>query len=616
MASSPSPPSSPFHGMHTEVLQAVYHMWNNEYREAERMLQQKRESHPRYSLEYANLYLVWNLMNGSNKGKEENLKRFQKADNLATAFKTGRQVAEVEVEEKEEEEEDMRELGAAVDDDEVLDAATDDKTPESAEKKAEAKRPSMWARGWSSAKAVGGAIGAMSASAVKAATGNSVPKIPTDPASLRLKLEYDVIYADAMLVRSIIQLRMCSYVKGAVNLRKTWGYYQALLKIVDERAADIPEEIVDNIKYGAGTFYIFLTLVPSGLMKVLSAIGFISDSELGESYLEQVLDRGGVRAPFAALVLLTFYLFLPTGLADMSETLAKAKRILDKANEKYPMNSYFWGYTNFYHRKKGEVPQALVAIEKAIGNVHKGDGIPLLLKYLRADTLFMGLQWKEATVAYKDLRKTIVDEGVQFEFSGQLVMTLSASLAMMGELEEAKEWMNQVPTVTNQKSKQDANSPKFANRCIADERMLALAGYHCLYINRDMAHMKPDALEKLSESLEECKKGNDLDSPELQAMVLLFEGVIAKGLKRPEVARERWTALVAMEKTLGPESPTLPFGYYELGELEYRSGNLKAAKALFDAGVKVKGDRNETLQNRYNRAIRHLNKHLAAEGKK
>ena len=556
---------------HREVTEVVNKYWNNDFDSAIKTLEGKKGSHPRYSVEWAFLHLIRDLMKSDTSSKETALSLFQNADRLAYAQRNGQGAASAESPPPDEDE-------PGDDENDILEAAAED--GENDKKSSSSK---FLQRGW---KALG-SIGSMSAAAIKTATGKS-NKLPEDPAALNWKLECDVIYADAMLVRSICQLRMNAYLKGAVNIRKTWGYYQTLLKALEQRGPDISDVVRDNIKYGVGVFYVFLTLVPSGLMKVLSAIGFIRDSELGEQYLLNVFENGGVRAPFAALVLLTYYLFIPTGLADVSDTLRKAKALLDKTNDAYPSNSYFNGYTNFYHRKRGEPEEGLVAIGKAIENSHSGS--PVLLRYLQADTLFMAMRWQEAVTAYESLWSDIQTQKLPFEYSGQLVMTMSAGYMMLGDKTKASEYMQQVPAVTNPRSKQDANSPKFANRCIAEPKMLPLAGLHCLYINRDMAHMSKESLLKLEECLTTIEEQHKVSQvPECAAMRLLFLGVIQKVTGRIPEARASWEQIIGMEKSVGGESPTLPYGYYELGELEYRQGNLKVAKKYFDHGVKLKG---------------------------
>ncbi|KAJ9439891.1 tetratricopeptide repeat domain 39B [Diplonema papillatum] len=371
------------------------------------------------------------------------------------------------------------------------------------------------------------------------------------------------------------------------------------------------EEIRELVEFIVGNT--FVTNGGQCYQQVLSAIGFISDSELGEQYLGEVFEGQGVRAPTAALILLTYYLFLPTGLAPAAETLRKAKAILDRTNAQYPGNSYFWGYSNFYHRKCGEAEEAAAAVEKAISHAGQTGAPPLLLRYMRADTLYMNMDWRKAANAYEGLWGEISEQNIAFEYSGQLVCTLSGALVMAGDVAKARELMERVPAATNPKSKQDAYFPKFAQRCGAEPKLIHLAGLQGLYVNRDLSSMKPESMEQLERYLDQAENAHDFSSsPEVEALALLFRGVLQYGTGRVLNARASWKKIIELgdAKKLGGESPTLPFSYYELGELEFREGNLDQAKKYFDTGVKLKGEKNDTLMNRYNRAIAHLKKAL------
>eukprot|EP01064_Diplonema_japonicum_P016352 TRINITY_DN24365_c0_g1_i1.p1 TRINITY_DN24365_c0_g1~~TRINITY_DN24365_c0_g1_i1.p1 ORF type:complete len:548 (+),score=145.37 TRINITY_DN24365_c0_g1_i1:76-1719(+) len=542
---------SPQHA-HDEVIKAVRLCWNNEHDKAKTIIETKKDSHPRYAVEWAFVFMVRDMLHANSKSKEEVMEMFQAADKLAQSQRSGKGRVILE-----------------------------------GDPMHEHAKNSLW-----------GDFTSIFAHKNK--------KTPAELEAMRWKLECDVIYADCLLIRSITQLRGNQYVKGAINIRLAWGHYQSLIKVLAHKGGEVPTYISDNIKFGVGMFYIFLTLVPSGLMKVLSVIGFVRDSELGEQYLQEVFRNGGVRAPISALVLLTYYLFLPVGLGDVSVTLQKAKLLLDKCNEIYPNNSYFHGYSNFYHRKKGETGEALRSIDAAISNAARP---PMLLRYLRADTLFMAMKWREAVEAYGILWEEISKGKLEFEYSGQLVMTLAASHMMLGNKGKAGELMRLVPSATNQKSKQDANSPKFAKKCVQEPRLLALSGFYCLYINRDMAHMKHEDLVSLEAQLDTFNREYAVQEvPETTAMSLLFRGVMQKGSGRVDDARKTWSALIKL-KQLHKDSPSLPYGHYELGELEYRQGNLKAAKKLLDHGATLNVE-SDTLANRYNRAISLLDKEI------
>lgn len=579
----PQSPTSPGR-LHRGVNDAVHMAWDNRYDEAEAILAERKDSNPRYALEFANLYLVKSLMSSTTEKREAMLDLFKAADGLASSAKYGQPMIESS---SDEEDEDIARSAEKDVDQSQMTEADKAKIEKLKAKQREKEKEAFKAKQKEAAKA-----------------GQTIDQ--------SWKLECDVIYADALIVRSLVQLQQNSYLKGGVNLRKAWGCYWALVQEM-EKDPNIPTELQMNIKYGCGCFYTYLALVPAGLMKLLSAIGFISDKELGEQYLTEVYQSRTIRSPFAALVLLTYYLFLPTGLGNVSDTLAKAKVVLDTMNVTYPNNTYFWGYTNFYHRKRGETAEAVEAIIRAAGNAERAGQLPLLLRYLHADTLFMDLQFDAARTKYKEVLGTLEETGETFAYTGQVVLSLAACYVMLGDKDTAMTWLKRVNSMYNPKSKQDSNSPKFASKVISEKRLLPLIGVYILYINRDLAHMKGETVVRLQSELERVTSGEDMTPFEVKGMYNLFMGVIAKGQGKKEDALAKWSETLAFEKKLASDSMVLPYTYYECGELEYRSGNLEKAKALFEKGSNLKGEGHETLANRYSIAMKQLKREMGSK---
>lgn len=573
-----SEPVSPVPGSprnFSAVQRAVDMIWNNQADEADKILAVKKDSNPRWAIEWANCMCIKGLMSASNEQREAMLDRFQHADNLATKMKYTPA------------EEDDADIEA------LLAAADEDKDRLSDKERAELKKQQEKQR----------------------EKDKKAFKASGDDKKTNWKLECDVIYADALMVRSVVQLTLNSYFKGGINLRKTWGCYYALQTELEKDTDNkIPQEIAMSIKYGCGVFYTYLALVPAGLMKLLSAIGFISDKELGEQFLTEVVESNTVRTPQAALVLCTYYLFLPTGLGNVKDTLAKAKKVLDKMNEKYPNNSYFWGYLNFYHRKSGNTVEAVEAITKAARHAEAAGQKPTLLVYLLGDTLYMDLQFEAAKVQYEKLLEHLENTGETFAYTGQVVISLASCYVMLGDTENAMRWLKRVNSMYNPKSKQDANSPKYAARVVSEPRLLPLTPVYVLYINRDLAHMKSDHVDKLRAKMVEVTEGKDMSPHEVTAMFNLFEGVMFKNTSKPAEARVAFGKILENEKKLSSNSLVLPYAYYELGEMEYRAGAYEEAKRLFDKGSKLQGDGHETLANRYSIAQKQLKREMKEKG--
>jgi hypothetical protein len=580
-------PTSGRVSIHRGVEKAVELMWNNQFAEADAILNTKKDSNPRFALESAMVVAVKGLMNATNSNREALLDLFQNADHLASKAKYGA----VPEDSSDDEHDDVSAAAAA-------DGQLSEKEREKLKKQRDKELEEKKKRDKEAFK-----------KAQKEAEKKGVALDNT------WKLECDLIYADALFWRALIQLTMNSYLKGAYNLRSAWGCYLALLKELEaDTGKRIPRELEMGIKSGAGIFYVYLAMVPSGLMTLLSAIGFISDRELGEQYLTEVIHSNTVRSPLASLCLLTYYLFLPTGLGNVHKTLEKAKPILDLMNARMPNNSYFWGYANFFHRKLGHTAEALESITHATANAERAGGVPLLLAYLQADTLYMSLQYEAARDKYKALLDTLARTKEEFAYTGQVIISLAACLTMLGDKPTAMAWLKKVEKMYNPKSKQDANSPKYAARVLAEPRLLPLIGVYVLYINRDLAHMKPDVVDKLQADLARATEGSDMTPVEVRGMYHLFIGVMHKACGRRDEANAAWAQVLALEKKLASDSMVLPFLFYEMGEFEYRAGNLLKAKELFDKGQSVKGDGHETLANRYNIAQKQLKREMKEKG--
>ncbi|CCW61487.1 unnamed protein product [Phytomonas sp. EM1] len=551
--------------IHNDAEEAVWLGWNNQYEEAQRILSRKKDTHPRCALEWANIMLVKSLMTSTNEDRVVLLELFKAADHLATSMKYSEPLPS---------DDDSEDGGPASG--QPSHSKVNSKISYAKQKKLyHAKKKEALHNGETSANI--------------------------------WKLECDVIYAEALLMRGICQLMMNSYLKGGINLRKAWGCYHSLIhKMEEDKEGKIPKELRMCIKYGAGTFYSFLALVPANLMKLLSLIGFVSDKDVGEQYLTEVFESNTIRSPFAGLVLCTLYLFLPTGLGDVEATLSRANKILESMNVRCPNNTYFYGYANFYYRKRGDVDTAMSSISLALNNSMSVGVTPLLIKYVYADTLFMHQKWDEALDQYLALLDHIHKTKESFAYTGQVALSIAACYVMIGKHEDGMSWMRKVNGMHNPKSKNDVNSPKFALRVIANPRLLPFSGVYMLYINRDLAHMHREQGERVLSELKRVLEGKDITGAEAENMYNLFVGVIEKGCKNTEVALKYFQKIFDVEKHIPKDSMILPFTYYEAAEVRYRMGDLSEAKHLFDKGHKIKGDGNETLSNRYRIAMKQL----------
>ncbi|KAJ9437136.1 hypothetical protein DIPPA_63840 [Diplonema papillatum] len=447
------------------------------------------------------------------------------------------------------------------------------------------------------------------------------------------KLLCEVIEADAVLNLAMSQVFTQNYIYAGLNFRRAWSCYHSLHKILKSHQSSLPLSICDRIKYGVGAFYVALSLVPSTILVVLSALGFVANAEVGVEYLRDVFHGGGVRSAVAALVLLFYYLFIPSGLEESTQKLVAAESVLDLACQRYPNNSYFFGFRNFHCRKIGDTLKALTCIDTAINNAHRaaesnefvsqGTRGTLLLSYMRADTLFMDQQWEEAAQAYKKISEEVQQERHDFEFTGTMALAQCAAHVMLHNYTRATEYLNSVEEVSNRNSKQDIQTLFLVRILGQDRTKMYLAAYLVLYTSRDMAHLGEQAREKLLVSLSAMDERHSLSSrKDTRAMTLLFKGCLLSS-RSINQALSSWLEALSLFKVHGPHnkkfgsnetdnlpvvSPLLPLLHYEIGELQYRTGHNSAAEAHLTICKKLKAEKTDTFINRCNRALHYLHK--------
>lgn len=542
--------------------------WNSKYEEADKILKPHAKTNPLFALESAHSFQFKNVIAGTSDTKEQTLENYTQVYNLAYSCKEGLPISEVDHHEEDEEE-----------DKDFVKHIEEDASEEDKEK-------------------IRTRSGSIFKSKKKIEKKGEVEKV--DP---MWKLECEVIAAEALFMKALSQLQIGAYLKGAFNLRKSWKLYQSLGKIL-EKDKNIPPHLSDAINFGIGLFYTFLSIVPSGILMALTAIGFVANRELGEKYLQEVNKNGGLRSPFAGLVLLLFFLVIPTGLEEPGEHLRKGKLVLDGFEENFPDNIMFNMFKSLYFKKVGQGEKAVESIAKSIELCTRLQLSPNILYFMEADGHFLCFNFETCRNKMEELTNRNI---TGFEFYGMVHLFLASSYLMLGELDKAKDLVHKVPSVAHKKSRPDAQALIVAKQIIATPDLIYFLPFHLLYLIRHLAHMSVDSIHRVDELLEKNIVGKTL-SLEAVSMYNLQKGVILLKQGKPEEAKAKWEQILSNEKKLGSENFPLWAAHYELGELEFHSGNIKQCEKYIKAGNKLKGDGNETVRSRYRLALETLAK--------
>eukprot|EP01059_Diplonema_ambulator_P011068 TRINITY_DN21037_c0_g1_i1.p1 TRINITY_DN21037_c0_g1~~TRINITY_DN21037_c0_g1_i1.p1 ORF type:complete len:830 (+),score=132.61 TRINITY_DN21037_c0_g1_i1:119-2491(+) len=410
------------------------------------------------------------------------------------------------------------------------------------------------------------------------------------------KVERDVIVADATLNIAVGQLQLNQYIKGGYHFHKAWKAYKHLETYILQPPRDtpLPPDLTDSIKYGVGAFYTCLSLVPFGAMQVLSFFGFVASPLVGLQYLTDVANGHSVRSPVAMLLLLAYYLTLPSSFEGPTESLTKAAPLLEIAVKRYPKNSLFYICENLYRRKRGDCGKALVAIDKAIENAGAID-LPMVLKYLKAETHIMACDWEAASDAFNDIITNFMRHNVAFERSAQMMVGYAGSEAILGRRKSALSMLQKVRNYVNKKSSADKAFGEYAARCLADpESLLEMSAFYYLYAVRDLHHLG-DTARPNAESLLRSIHSTASHSTESDLIYYLCLSVVTEDSL--EALRALQTGL-RVAKAHHVECYYHMF-HYELAELCYKKGEFRASEQHLHEGAKHKGMMTGSWENRY-----------------
>jgi hypothetical protein len=308
-----------------------------------------------------------------------------------------------------------------------------------------------------------------------------------------------IIQADAILSRAINQLQINQYVRAAWNMKSCWQIYSGLLKAHTDKDGNMTlhPEIHEHLKFGVGLFYYIVSLVPGVMLKILQMIGFVGDSDKAITYMGEIYQGGGLKSPYAAIILMAVYLFLPSALSDMHENLKKVEPIIDFCRKTYPNGAMFNYLCAQYARKNGNGKQAVEYLDMAIKACKAVQVEPNLFMWDLANAHLMCLEWKPAI----DTLESIIDatgKKKAFEFNSICTLQLACAYNMLGDEKKSIEKLKQVKNFVTNKGRFDRMALRKADAILASQDMksaMSSATFELLYFKRDIAHMMSEHLE-------------------------------------------------------------------------------------------------------------------------
>ncbi|EGC33419.1 hypothetical protein DICPUDRAFT_36750, partial [Dictyostelium purpureum] len=433
-------------------------------------------------------------------------------------------------------------------------------------------------------------------------------------------LDCKIVLGDSLYMLAVLQITRDHKFKGCFNLRKSWKIFEDTLRQVkddEENGFQYSSDLTELLRFGCGFFYFAVSIIPQKYLKLVELVGFKADRDMGLMYLKDCLSKGGIRTPFATMVILFNNLLLPRGLYNPTHQLNEAQQLIEKNLEKYPYGSLFQVMGSHCYRKQCKIDMGLQCMEVAISNCNSLSKAPLIYKYELANCYCIKLQWDKAIQVFEELVKE-----EKFQIRALCSLQLGSCYIINGQKEKGIQSFNNIKNFCKKSSSVDIVINKQAQRYINNGGSFSVL--EVLYLRRDMAKMEKSLANKTMDILNSIGKKLGVDKPipqqtvqpisnnttinnislstssflsrtfsnltkkkeEIQqndilihdrAAYLLLKGAIYKSIDLYDQSMECFEELLSMSHLL-TEKFYIPYSYYELSEGYYHKKNN--AKAL------------------------------------
>jgi tetratricopeptide (TPR) repeat protein len=417
-----------------------------------------------------------------------------------------------------------------------------------------------------------------------------------------IKMDMELIRAELYLEKGILDFHTSSYLKGAYNLRKSWKTYESLYEIVNKtKHVDrsnhqfVHPELVQGVKYGIGTFYYILSILPSTITKVLSFLGFKADRDEGIALLCQVANESTLWGPAATFMLALNYLFIPRAFQRKEKSLNDFKPMMSIVEERFPNGSLFLMMSSHYWRKSGDLERANESLEKAIKSAKESfDATPTVYMFELAQNYIILEKFDKA----KEILESLVSQP-EFDTRGFAALELASLYIICGMKDKSDEILKNLDTYickTSRFDKYTQDKLKLINKIQSlpnnsHELVVTLhvAHYEMLYLRRDLANLSVEQTKPLLESFRK-DVGNYEESaklllPDTYASCLVIEACMLNQLQdvsNHDIIKQKFKKVISLEKEIKYEKQWVAFANYEMAELLYFETEGKHTDKILD----------------------------------
>lgn len=482
-------------------------------------------------------------------------------------------------------------------------------------------------------------------------------------AAAQKNVEGKLIQGDTHFLAALVQIIQQKYLKAALNMRKSFNYYHTAHKELQTYKGLDREELLGWSAFGNGFFNLVLSFLPPTVLTVAQWTGYGGDREAGLRLLHQSQSSSSFMAPFACLLLLAFYVNVPSLTGEPEdEYLDITTSLFDWALKRYPEGALFLVMQSRACRCKRDLDQAIQLAKRAIRNCRELPSIGQLLHWNTGWCTFFLLEWQQSAHYFDQLlhttpsgayipppgfdkfseeeKKMIESEEKDGDFVRMPPAKASArtfyacmcgiNYLLLSHPHKARWYFSLVPSLMDNKSKKPIDL--YAKRKAAeyltrppgqgDRKEDALLDACELLLTWNGASQMPmDRLKKMVELLEAAQR---LNLPywkiEQHASIYLYKADMYRGMGEYDMAQQNISIFLQSIPALSSSSKikadgTLAFGYYTAAFLSLQKQQIQQASDLLKQGQKISGyDQYNQMQVRMHALGEMLKKKKAALG--
>uniref|UniRef100_A0A673ZUS1 Tetratricopeptide repeat protein 39B n=1 Tax=Salmo trutta TaxID=8032 RepID=A0A673ZUS1_SALTR len=413
------------------------------------------------------------------------------------------------------------------------------------------------------------------------------------------EMHAELCYAEALLQKAaltFLEESMISFIKGGIKIRNSFLIYKWAVVF----CFFFFTRLTQTKLYLAG---LYLSLLPSKVLRLLEWIGFSGDREVGLSQLREGAASNSLRSILSTLCLLMYHLYVSVILGTGEANLVESDVLLEPYIEKFPNGALILFYQARIALLKGNFEFAQKKFLECIAAQQEWRQIHHLCYWELMWSYSFQQDWLEA-YQYADLLcKESKWSQAMYVFQKASILSMMPEEEVKKTGENVEQLFRQVESLRLRIAGKSIPTEKFAAKkaqrySAATPVTLVIPAVEMIYVwnGFTIVGKRPELTESILVTIKKAEEQlkNDPNPSEYhvddQCMVQMLKGLCLRHLGRLDQAQLCFTQVISSENRIKHDRHLVPYSMYELGLLYKQQGDLgKATTTIENAKLNYKG---------------------------